>query len=68
MTVLKALKVNGNRFAAYSISDVVVNPTYCNVSSFALVNILPTTIICGKVSFPIKNFKKNNEKNNFIFE
>lgn len=42
MAVLKALKVNGDRFAAYSITDVAVNPIYCNVTSFTLFNISPT--------------------------
>ena len=45
MTVLKALKVNGNRFAAYSITDVAVSPSYCNVTSFTLLNIIPTNYI-----------------------
>jgi len=42
MDVLKAFKVNGNRYSAYSITDVVVNPIYCNVTSFTLFNIIPT--------------------------
>ena len=48
MNVLKALKVNGNRFFAYSIMDVAVSPTYCNVTSFTLLNIIPTNYIGSK--------------------
>jgi hypothetical protein len=42
MTVLTALKVNGNRYAAYSITDIIVSPNYCNVTSFTLFDIIPT--------------------------
>ena len=45
MNVLKALEVNGNRFAAYSITDIAVSPSYCNVTSFDLLDIIPTNYI-----------------------